>query len=500
MLVSLQRIHKRPRTSPVFKAVLIALLGLQLPLNAQPSEDFYRDTWVAKSPEKGSLVLLLKQNGRAAYFWADNADRSVYQGSWSHEEGTATLTWEDGSTHQISEEDKRFKLYYSGGGQGEAYASPVQKLPGEILGQWARPPEKEEEDLSDRDRAKGFFGVWKISQETATHYVFIQPDRSAASTHKIKGQADHGLRGSWAKQGDDLHIAWNTGHYSILQQNLRSYGYKTIEPGQIIEADSQQFSPSQRTEESAVPADWLAHYEEERTAPRLGVAFSSRKDALQFYRGEWIVRHREDAYEKIKVGRYGGLSTSRSPDITGSWLLSGQDVFMRWNEGIRRILSPIADGFLLYEYKPGRPLDGVPTRIHPTAPADPKKLTTHLKNRDNAAQNILLQARAAGIEADKTSGFGSRFSRWVWPFGKEDRTSDSTALLIENTTDEQPELDNPWWWPLWSEKTPPSDSTEATTAEVTKVTEIAEVTPEKAPAERTPEPRNAQPKKWYWPF
>ena len=77
MLVSLQRIHKRPRTSPVFQAVLIALLGLQLPLNAQPNEDFYRDTWVAKSPEKGSLVLLLKQNGRAAYFWADKADRSV---------------------------------------------------------------------------------------------------------------------------------------------------------------------------------------------------------------------------------------------------------------------------------------------------------------------------------------------------------------------------------------------------------------------------------------
>ena len=29
---------------------------------------------------------------------------------------------------------------------------------------------------------------------------------------------------------------------------------------------------------------------------------------------------------------------------------------------MRKILSPIGRGFVIYEYRPGRPLDGVPTR------------------------------------------------------------------------------------------------------------------------------------------
>ena len=44
--------------------------------------------------------------------------------------------------------------------------------------------------------------------------------------------------------------------------------------------------------------------------------------------------------------------------------MQGQDLFMRWDDGMRKILSPIGRGFVIYEYRPGRPLDGVPTRTH----------------------------------------------------------------------------------------------------------------------------------------
>ena len=493
MIVSLKSCLSRLPTGLFFFAVLLAFTATPI-LSAEPGEDFFRDTWVIKSPEQGSLVLLLKNKGRAAYFWADNADRSVYSGKWTYEAERATLTWEDGSTHTLGKTENGFTADYSGGNQGNAYTSPAQKLPENLLGQWARGPEKEADQLSDRDLAKGYFGTWKISGENSTHHIFIQSDRSAASTWSPEGQSGRGLRGAWAKQGADLHIAWNSGHYSIIRQGARSYSYKIIEPGQVIEEDKQKYRPCGRSDDSTVPAEWMQRYREEREAPQLGVVFTSRKNALQFYRGEWIVRHREDAYEKIQLGRFGGLTTSRSPDIEGSWLMSGQDIFMRWNDGIRRVLSPIADGFLLYEYKPGRPLDGIPTRIHPTAPSDIKKLASHLSNRDNAAQNILEMAQEAGIAPGDSGSFGNNFSRWIWPFGGDSEKSTSSALLTEETVADRPDLKNPWWWPLWSEKQPKTAATEESTAE------IANATAGEAPETRVPDTRTSEPKKWYWPF
>ncbi|MGC6455711.1 MAG: hypothetical protein ACON39_06240 [Coraliomargaritaceae bacterium] len=493
MIVSTKRKIPSPKIGLICFAALLACNATQT-LSAQQNEEFFRDTWVAKSPEQGSIVLLLKQNGRAAYFWADNADRSVYTGSWNYEEGSATLTWEDGSTHVLIETDNGFTITYSGINAGETYSSPAQKLPQNLLGQWARPPERQEDELSDRDRAKGYFGTWKVSGENGTHYIFIEADRSAASNRNPDGSEGRGLRGAWAKQGADLHIAWNTGHYSIIRQSARSYSYKRIEPGQIIEEDTQKYSPCERSDDSRVPAEWLARYKKERDAPQVAVAFSSRKDAIQFYRGDWLVRHRKDAYEKIRLGRFGGLSTSRNPDIEGSWLMSGQDIFMRWNDGIRRILSPIADGFLLYEYKPGRPLDGIPTRIHPAAPADAKKLATHLNSRESAAQAILEMAREAGIEPNDSDGFGSNFSRWAWPFSKQTEKSASSALFSEESIAERPDLNTPWWWPLWSEKQTPEIEEENNTAE------IADATSTEEPEPRIPNQQTAEPKKWYWPF
>lgn len=494
MIVSLKSRSKGLRTGTAYIAALL-VLATALPLCAEQEESFFRDTWVAKSPEQGSIILLLKQNGRAAYFWADNADRSVYQGIWNYEAGSATLTWEDGSTHTLSEAENGFNASYSGGDQGDSYTSLAQKLPGNILGQWARPPQREADELSDREMAKGFFGIWKVSGKSGDQYIFVQPDRSAASTLNADGQTDRGLRGSWAKQGADLHIVWNSGHYSILRPSERSYGYKTITPGKIIEEDEQEYSPCTRSSESNVPGVWMARYKKERETPRFGVFFANRKDAFRFYRGDWIVKHRKDAYEKIEIGRFGGLSTSRNRDIEGSWLMSGQNIYMRWNDGIRRLLSPIADGFLLYEYKPGRPLDGIPTRIHPAAPADADKLASHLQNRDNAAHSLLEQARAAGIEPDESEGFGSSIYHWVWPFSGQEDAKSSPALLVEDSASDRPELNTPWWWPLWSEKQPAV--AEESNGDTPK---LAGTAPELAPETRIPEARKAESKNWFWPF
>lgn len=475
-----------PKSLRAFTSLLIAGLAVGIcatpaPLIAQPQTngDLFQATWVAKSPEEGTIIILLKRNGRASYFWGENADRTVYQGTWTSDEESAKITWEDSSYHQLQREALGFSIAYTGGNGVKAYSSPAQQVPKELLGQWARPPKKDDDMLSDRDRAKGFFGIWEIDSENGTEFVFVESDRSAASTWSPEGQSSRGLRGSWAKQGAELHIAWNTGHYSILRQNERGFGYKRIDPGALINEDDSPFSPGNRTSESNIPADWLATYDAERELYSGGIAFSSRKMARNFYRGEWIVKHSANAFEKVELSRFGGLSTSRDRTLEGTWLMSGQDIFMRWDDGMRKILSPIADGFLLYEYKPGRPLDGVPTRIYAATPADPAKLAKHMEGRDEVARQMLEVAEAAGIKGSESQGWGRTFARWAWPFGASEDEESPEALLQDGY--EAPSSSDPWWWPFWSEKrlveqAPVTQSEEELTAGAEESSAAAETT------------------------
>ncbi len=148
-------------------------------------------------------------------------------------------------------------------------------------------PTKASEIASDRDRAKGFIGIWKIGEdETNAKYIFVESDRSAATN----AGGEDGLRGSWAKQGSELHITWDSGHYSILRPNKREFIYKMVEPGLIIEDDETVMRPAARIIEDRVPHTWATNYRAEREIYTGGIAFSSRKNARAFYRGDWIVK------------------------------------------------------------------------------------------------------------------------------------------------------------------------------------------------------------------
>lgn len=492
-----------------------SLLGLTA--HAQSSDELFRGTWQIDAPEKGALIMIVKSQGRASYFWGDNTDRTVYQGSWASSDEVATLTWADGSQHRIERDSLGFAITHIDANSSERYTAEAQQVPAEILGQWAKPPTKASEVASDRDKAKGFFGIWKIGEDDASaEYIFIESDRSAAST---AGGKD-GLRGSWAKQGSELHIAWDSGHYSILRPNKREFIYKMVEPGQIIEDDETEMRPAARTIEDKVPASWVADYRAEREIYTGGIAFSSRKNARLFYRGDWIVKHSGNNFERIEISRFGGLSTSLDRSLEGDWRMQGQDIFMRWDDGMRKILSPIGRGFVLYDYKPGRPLDGVPTRIRAAAPADSTKLAEHLKGRDDVAQQMLSLAEAAGIDPaqQEEAGWGRTFSRWVWPFG-EDEAPASTDAMLQEEFEEARETD-PWWWPFWSERVAPQqdDAVQTDTdakempvldkvVEEISVEPTIENSPEAPAAEETTEEEPETSEKngrtvrdWVWPF
>ncbi len=415
-------------------------------LQAQSSEELFKGTWRIKTPEQGALIMILKSQGRASYFWGNNTDRNVYQGTWNIADQVATLNWGDGSKHLIERNSLGFGITHIDTNGSERYTAQAEQVPQEILGQWAKPPTRESETASARDQAKGFFGIWKISDAEAGNeqYVFVESDRSAANT-------EGDLRGSWVKQGSELHIAWDNGHYSILRENQRSFAYKQIVAGEIIEDDETEFSAAERTTEGNLPSAWLDAYKAEREVYTGGIAFSSRRKARVFYRGDWIIKHSENRYERINIARFGDLSTSVDHSLDGDWRMQGQDIFMRWDDGMRKILGPIGRGFVLYEFKPGRPLDGVPTRLRTAAPAESAKLAEHLKGRADVAQQMVRLAEAAGIDPaqQEQNGWGRTFARWAWPFG-EDEAATSEAILEEEFEVEG--SSDPWWWPFWSER------------------------------------------------
>ncbi|MGJ8652118.1 MAG: hypothetical protein ACSHX8_02480 [Opitutaceae bacterium] len=486
---------------------LFALFFSAANTHAQNNSDQFRGTWQIETPDNGALILIVKRNNLASYFWGDNADRTVYQGSWSSVDEMATLTWPDGTQHRIVRDSLGFGITHVSANQQILYNAPAQQVPKEILGQWAKPPSKSSEVASARDKATGFYGIWQVGDKANSDYVFVEEDRSAASTWGD----ERGLRGSWAKQGSELHISWDNGHYSILRENERSFAYKRIQSGVIIEEDETELTPAERVSEDNVTSTWLTNYKTEREVHTGGIAFSSRKNARAFYRGTWLARLGETKYERIEITRFGGLKTSVNSKMEGSWRLERQDLFMRWDNGSRRILSPVGQGFVIYEYKPGRPLDGVPTMIYPAAPEDASKLAEHMKGRKDVALQMLSLAEAAGINpAEQNVGWGRTFARWAWPFGEDETAAGTPNALLEEAYEDAPSDSDPWWWPFWSESNVAEVSTEApaeTTTETSATVEQdapaaveQEVDADEETEKSDKENKKSSKKDWAWPF
>jgi hypothetical protein len=496
----------RSKSLPFCGLAISSFFGLGI--HAQSKDELFRGTWQIDTPEKGALIIMVKSQSRASYFWGDNTDRTVYAGTWTSEDDTATLTWADGNQHRIEGDSLGFAITYIDAGGREHYVTKAQQVPAEIIGQWAKPPSKASKVASELNQAKGFLGVWKIGEDDMNaKYIFVESDRSAATT----AGSEDGLRGSWAKQGSELHITWDSGQYSILRPNKREFIYKMVEPGLIIEDDETIMRPAARIVEDRVPSSWTTKYQAEREINTGGIAFSSRKNARAFYRGIWIVKLSENRFERIALSRFGGLSTTLDSGLEGDWRMQGQDLFMRWDDGMRKILSPIGRGFVIYEYRPGRPLDGVPTRTYAAVPADSSKLAEHLKGREQVALQIVNLAEATGFELvqQEAASWGRTFSRWVWPFGEDEPAASANAMLEQEF--EEANETAPWWWPFWSEKPPiepisesETESSQApnldkTTEEITEEVAVENIY-ESLAAKETSEKNARSVRDWTWPF
>lgn len=478
-----------PKT--LLRIILLSVSSIP-PLHGQETMDL-RGVWQVETPDQGTHVLIAKRNNLASRFRADNSDRTVHQGSWNSEAENVILQWDDGSIHRIERNLLGYQITHLDASENTVYTASATKLPEEILGQWAKAPTNPQDQMPDRNQATGFFGAWKTGTETDPRYLIVEPDRSAALSQNQQGSETSTLRGSWAKQGSELHIAFDSGQYGILKQNGRSFNFKLLAPGSLIEKSDADEMTATRIGRDLLPEEWHTLYAKMETTPKSAI-FANRTDALSFYRGSWLVQRTEKTFERIEIGRFGGLKTSADDTLYGNWSMSGQDVFMNWDDGMRKILSSVGSGFLIYEYQPGRPIDGVPTLIFSAAPENVSKLARYINSEKTAAVGIIRRASAAGVTTNpENNSWGQKFIGWVWPFG-DDQTSAQISGALLQPDDGAPQSLDPWWWPFWSENLP--DKTVAESGPERHTVEIpvdAKSEPE-ATATRTSKPN------WDWPF
>ena len=167
----------------------------------------------------------------------------------------------------------------------------------------------------------------------------------------------------------------------------------------------------------------------------------------------------ENSFELLEVGRFGGLKTSVDSTLYGNWRTSGQGIFMNWDDGMRTILRPIGSGFLLYEYKPGRPTDGVPTRIFSVTPENTAKLAAYTDGRWQVARQLRERAENSGfVSGNSRSGWSKAFRSRVQPSSKDTvQSAEAHSREVSYTLN----TGDPWWWPLWSENQTTTEVEEA---------------------------------------
>ena len=157
---------------------------------------------------------------------------------------------------------------------------------------------------------------------------------------------------------------------------------------------------------------------------------------------------------------------------------------------MRKILSPVGEGFVLYEFAQGA-LDGVPTRVLAATPANTAKFEKHLAGRSIVAEEVHKMAMAAGLSEEEETNIGRTYPLGV-AFGESESES-AEELLAEEFA---PEEDNSWWWPFWSEKRVVESEEDSTDA-----TEVLEEDPaEEEPKEATKRSASKKEAVWQWLF
>ena len=377
---------------------LVLVLALITPGFAQVSstgqtedlEASFVGPWAIQMDDASSYFLIVKKGNRASFFYSDRNDHTVYNGEWQIFGDGLFISWETGRTDMIRGIDSsNFRVAHFGSGytgsEQPDLVGIAQKMPESQIGTWTVSPEELERQSTAKEEVEGFFGTWEIKREDGlTYYLIVNDDRTAASSYPNSRKGSEGLRGSWLRQGSELHIEWDTGHYQVLRERPQDYVTELFEPATDL-TDPPETIRTRRVEFST-PGNWFENYQNEVVVARAN-AFQSRNETNVFFRGNWHLLVDGQEVQEIRVGRFGDIEIVGSR-MEGTWRSQTDAMYFYWDDGFRAVLKPIFLSFTYSIFAPGQPFDGTPTRIYSAIPSNPEKIEQYAKRKEAASMRL----------------------------------------------------------------------------------------------------------------
>ncbi|MGJ3243838.1 MAG: hypothetical protein ACFE0O_12920 [Opitutales bacterium] len=416
------------RLSFYLPCLLLAWFSGAAPALAQETDPAWKASNFAGAWQVGpggdresDYYVIIKKDQRASWFWGSKSDTTIHYGTWeARDPDTLVIDWENGRRDVLSRTASGFVTRaYSGNLESPGnliWEAKTLRVPENVIGSWAVPPGEVGNRSTAEREAEGFFGTWEMTREDGTtYYVIVQDDRTAGSSYDGTGKGAEGLRGVWRRRGDELHITWDTGHFEIIRQQEFDYDSTLFEPGAFLgRLENGTAADASRVEWTA-PGIWLTDYEEERERYERASLFPKRSEAYKFYRGDWQVVDGDRIVETVELKRFNDADSDRGGNMDGQWRLSGQDVYLVWDDGIRATIENIHRSFVIKLFSPGQPLDGTPQKIFPLEPVDEEKFEK-LEELKLEASERMRRFRERQENLPGRGGDNQRSWLNFWPF------------------------------------------------------------------------------------
>ena len=263
--------------------------------------------------------------------------------------------------------------------------------------------------------------------------IKIWNNTTVISKNKEEGSSQHSLvQGEWYKHGQQLHIAWEDGSYSIIDnRNENRVKLFDFAPGSVINEEVADYKLIKQSQSDFDESDWSKNQQILAQQNNISLSQFDYKSLLKFYRGEWITldETQPNAFEIMKFNRFGGVNLASDSKIKGSWYLYGKGCLINLEDGIRMRLKYIGSAFLVFVYEANRPLDGFPNKILKAAPKNSQKLNL-LNAEVTFTLKLLKQVNLINAQGQQTMPLVSNWS---------------------NRDTINPSPSSPWWWPIWSD-------------------------------------------------
>ena len=376
--------------------------------------------WEAKFTENDQRAyIILKDDNQASYFFNFTDDNLVHPATWSLEtvpEAKVSVTSELGHSFEIVRGAAAYEVLWNRN-DGTSTKGTTISIPDSEVGKLSVSPDEARRRDTTLANAEGFFGTWEIQNEgNLPFYIVVEDNRTAASSYPFSNYGTRGLRGRWVKRGDELHIRWDSGHYSVLRELPNKYESDFYNPGEALNDDSTGSKTIAARVDFRAPGLWATEYRETKVDYATSIsAFRKRSNARAFYRGKWdVVDFDGTLKETIDFSRFQDIDSNREGGIDGSWRVSSDWAYITWEDGLRAIVQPIDDAFAISIYLPDQSLDGTPYKYFPLVPHDESKYAHYIEKRTEASERLREYLEDERKDAERRRDRDNWFS--FWPF------------------------------------------------------------------------------------